>query len=135
FMYSIRGMIIQTDSADIFLHHDPAIAGGLDYLMTNDPVFAGLGVNLDDFTWRRSAGGFGGFVRIVLGQQLSTVVARALWTKTVAALSPLTPERFLSATDEELRACGFSGSKINYVRGLSAAIIDGSFAPEALAGM
>jgi DNA-3-methyladenine glycosylase II len=70
--------------------------------------------------------GFGSLINIIIGQQVSTHAAAAIRGRLEAALDPLTPETFLNAEDETLCAVGFSKRKVEYGKGLAAAIIDGT---------
>jgi DNA-3-methyladenine glycosylase II len=66
-------------------------------------------------------------VRIILGQQVSTLAAEAMWNKLVAATNDrIQPETVINLDDETLAACGFSRQKVRYVRALAAAILDGT---------
>lgn len=69
--------------------------------------------------------GFPTLLRIMVGQQLSTHAAAAIWSRLEAAVSPLTPERLLDLGDDDLRALGFSRQKIVAGRALSADIVAG----------
>ena len=70
--------------------------------------------------------GFGTLLRIILAQQVSTASAAALWRKLEAALGgDVTPASFLTLDDRALRACGFSARKVEYARGMCAAILGG----------
>ncbi|PRD38298.1 UNVERIFIED_CONTAM: mag1 [Trichonephila clavipes] len=67
-------------------------------------------------------------VRAIAYQQLSvragdTMVARLLARWPDSAFP--TPEQLLASTTEELRACGFSGSKVTAMQGIAAATLDG----------
>jgi DNA-3-methyladenine glycosylase II len=64
-------------------------------------------------------------VHIILEQQVSLASAMAVYNKLVAAVDPLTPQNFLTLTDEELKAIGFSRQKTGYGRALAQAIMDG----------
>ena len=78
--------------------------------------------------------GFGTLLRIILAQQVSTASAAALWRKLDAALGgDVTPASFLTLDDQALRACGFSARKVEYARGMSAAILGESLDLAALA--
>jgi DNA-3-methyladenine glycosylase II len=71
--------------------------------------------------------GFATLLRIILAQQVSTASAAALWRKLEAALAgELSAERFLTLDDAALRACGFSARKVEYARGLCAALAAGT---------
>jgi DNA-3-methyladenine glycosylase II len=79
--------------------------------------------------------GFGSLINIIIGQQVSIHAAAAIRGRLEAALDPLTPETFLDAEDETLRAVGFSKRKIEYGKGLAAAILDGTLETERLASL
>lgn len=63
--------------------------------------------------------GFYTLLRSVVGQQISVKAADAVWAKVEAAVKPLTPKKLLTLSDEELRACGLSRSKILYARNVA----------------
>ena len=65
--------------------------------------------------WVREPG-FPTLVFIILEQQVSLASARAAFTRLKAAVSPLTPKRFLKLTDDELLRIGFSRQKTRYTR-------------------
>lgn len=81
---------------------------------------------------RRREGGFAGLAAIIVSQQLSVASARAVWTRVETVLAPLTPERILAATDEEMRLSGLSRPKQRTMRAAAAAIAGGELALEAL---
>jgi DNA-3-methyladenine glycosylase II len=81
--------------------------------------------------WHRPPG-FGTLVHIVLEQQVSLASAQAAFDRLEAATDPLTPDRFLRLTDEQLLGVGFSRQKARYGRALAAAVLDGSLDLEAL---
>lgn len=74
---------------------------------------------------RRRASGFEALVGIVVGQQLSVASARAVLARVEGVLSPLTPERVLAASDEEMRLSGLSRPKQRTLRAIAAAIVAG----------
>ena len=66
---------------------------------------------------------FAALCRIVVGQQLSTTVARAIWTRVVATFDgPPSPARIAAATHDALRAPGLSGAKARTLHALAAHI-------------
>lgn len=81
---------------------------------------------------RRREGGFAELAAIIVSQQLSVASARAVWTRVETVLAPLTPERILAATDEEMRLSGLSRPKQRTMRAVAAAIAGGELALEAL---
>ena len=74
--------------------------------------------------WARKPG-FSTLLYIILEQQVSLASARAAYNRLVAAVSPLTPARFLTCTDRELKSIGFSRQKAGYGREVSRAILSG----------
>lgn len=77
--------------------------------------------------------GFGALLNIVAAQQVSTASASAIRARLLAAVDPLTPENFLAASDETLRAVGFSRRKVEYGRGIAEAMRSGLLDADRLA--
>ena len=70
--------------------------------------------------------------RAVVGQQISVKAADSVWAKCVACVeAPNEPAAWLKATDAALRACGLSGQKTRYVRGIAQAFADDQMHPHA----
>ena len=107
----------------MLLHETPAIAAGLDHLIATIPHFASA--DRTRFEWRRRDPSFAGLLDIILGQQVSTRAADAMWAKLVAILPDPAPEGFLRLDDETLARCGFSRQKARYGRALAEALITG----------
>ena len=57
--------------------------------------------------------------RSIVGQQISVKVADSVWTRLTAMLSDLTPLAVLSHTPEQLRSCGLSARKAEYLADLA----------------
>ena len=89
-----------------------------------DPDIAAAWASVGDPPPRRRPRGFPGLIGSIVAQQVSAASARAIWTR-LNALGPLTPERFLTLSDADLRAVGFSRGKMLYARGLAEAIVSG----------
>ena len=75
---------------------------------------------------RRRASGFASLVSIIVSQQLSVASARAVQARVDAVLAPLTPDRILAATDEEMRLAGLSRPKQRTLRAVAAAMAGGT---------
>ena len=69
---------------------------------------------------------FRALVWSVISQQLSGRVAQVLCDRVETLLGTVTPEKVSSAAFEELRGCGISARKIEYLKGIAAAAMDGS---------
>jgi DNA-3-methyladenine glycosylase II len=67
---------------------------------------------------------FSGLAKIIVGQQLSTQSAAAIWSRVAAALSPVTPKTIGAASDRDLKLLGLSNGKIRTLRALSLAVLD-----------
>jgi DNA-3-methyladenine glycosylase II len=68
-------------------------------------------------------------VRSIVGQQLSTKAARAIYTRLVDHFGgrPPTPAEVLASDPEELRAtAGLSRAKVGFLRSLAEHVLDGS---------
>jgi DNA-3-methyladenine glycosylase II len=59
-------------------------------------------------------------VRSIVGQQISVKAADSVWARLIAALPALTPAAVLACATEQLRACGLSARKVEYVSDLAA---------------
>ncbi len=84
--------------------------------------------------WQREPG-FGTLVYIILEQQVSLASARAAYNRLAAAISPISPENFLTLDDASLKSIGFSRQKMGYGRILSRALLEGELDLERLAGL
>jgi DNA-3-methyladenine glycosylase II len=75
----------------------------------------------------RPADAYGALLRAIVGQQLSTKAARTIYLRVLDLFGGTTPspEQLLEASEEELRACGLSGRKTEYVRDLASHVIGG----------
>jgi DNA-3-methyladenine glycosylase II len=83
---------------------------------------------------RVMAPGFATLVRIILGQQVSTHSAAAMWAKLTAACdSHVRPACIVKLGPDGLRSLGFSGQKARYVLGLAEAAASGELDFAALA--
>jgi DNA-3-methyladenine glycosylase II len=74
---------------------------------------------------RRGLAGFEGLARIVVGQQVSTASAAAIWARTAAACQPFEPATLLRLTDRSLAGVGLSRPKIRTLRAVATACAGG----------
>ena len=73
--------------------------------------------------WKRKHG-FETLIHIILEQQVSLASAKAALNKLKEKIGTVTPQKVLSLTDAELKACYFSRQKIIYARHPAQAIIN-----------
>jgi DNA-3-methyladenine glycosylase II len=74
---------------------------------------------------RRRPPGFAGLAAVIVGQQLSTASANAIFGRLDALLDPVTAGRLLAASDEALRTCGLSVAKVRTLRATAGAVLEG----------
>ncbi len=75
----------------------------------------------------RPTDAYGALLRAIIGQQLSTKAARTIYLRVIELFGGATPspEQLLEASEEQLRACGLSGRKTEYVRDLASHVLSG----------
>ncbi len=100
-------------------------------LRAADPVLAALIDRtgpLDLAAWRArwSRGRFESLARGIVGQQISTRAATAIYDRLIALIGGRDPARpIAAATDDELRQVGLSRAKMASLRDLAARMLDG----------
>ena len=102
------------------------MARGTRALARQDPLMRRLAAELGPPPLRKRAPGFEGLAQIVVGQQVSTASAAAIWARCLVELAPLTAEAVAEAPDERFRAAGLSRPKIRTLRAIAAAVAAGS---------
>ncbi|MGO4389599.1 DNA-3-methyladenine glycosylase [Microvirga sp. 2YAF29] len=107
------------------LETEAVLKRGLDALVETDPVMAELVAQGVMPQLRKRPPGFDGLAWIVVGQQVSTASAAAIWGRLRTILEPPAPETFLSLSDEALRAAGLSAGKVRTIRAIATEIVEG----------
>ncbi len=98
---------------------------GLRALQCTDPRLVQVVALARPVPLRRRSPNFESLARIVLGQQLSTASANAIWARMAARFAPLTPDRILACASEDLRALGLSTGKVRTLTAVAQALADG----------
>ncbi len=101
------------------------IEAGLKALTAADPRLAPVLETAGEVPLRRNAGGFEGLAAIITSQQISNAAADAIWGRLRAAVDPFTPDAFLAAEAETLKAAGLSRPKIRTLTSFAGACADG----------
>ncbi|MFM9890815.1 MAG: DNA-3-methyladenine glycosylase family protein [Rickettsiales bacterium] len=100
------------------------------HLSRQCPTMATLIARYEGETLRARGDGFFTLLRAIAGQQISVKAADSVWAKVEKAVKPLTPKKLLATSDETLRACGFSGSKVVYARNVAQFFAERNVTPD-----
>lgn len=90
-----------------------------------DPRLAPIVSASGEVPLRRREGGFAGMTAIVVSQLLSVQSANAIHGRLVGILGEVTPQRYLSLSEAEIRGAGLSGGKYRTLRGIAEAELAG----------
>ncbi|GAB5446397.1 DNA-3-methyladenine glycosylase family protein [Gymnodinialimonas sp.] len=99
---------------------DEDVAAGFARLCTIEPKFAVISGPLP---LRRRPDGFGALLNAIVGQQVSTASAAAIWARLQEA-GFCEEGAVATASEEGLKGCGLSRPKVRYAKALAAAQID-----------
>tara|TARA_R110002153_G_scaffold18021_3_gene63034 strand:- start:87940 stop:88590 length:651 start_codon:yes stop_codon:yes gene_type:complete len=119
---SIKNMAYDINPID-----EDSIAEGMRYLAAVDVDVANALVAYGPPSPRLRPEGFETFLSIIVSQQLSTNVARAIMGRVVDLLPEVSADALMLTEDIALREAGLSYRKIEYAKSLAAAIQSGHF--------
>lgn len=97
----------------------------IDYLKKRDKI---LGIAIDEIgIIKREVipDLFTALIRNIVGQQISSKAASTVWNRIQEHLTEVTPETIVKATSEEIQQCGISTRKVNYIKGVAQAVVQG----------
>jgi DNA-3-methyladenine glycosylase II len=98
----------------------------IDALCATEPAFAAALERVGYPQPRINPRGFATLLRTILGQQVSTQSAQAVWNKLEGIAGDLTdPASIARVNDEQLRAAGLSRQKASYARSLADEVTSG----------
>jgi DNA-3-methyladenine glycosylase II len=98
----------------------------LDALCVIEPAFAAAIARVGYPAPRINPRGYATLLRTIIGQQVSTQSAQAVWHKLEGLVGALTdPGNIARASDEQLRAAGLSRQKLGYARSLAEEVTSG----------
>jgi DNA-3-methyladenine glycosylase II len=98
---------------------DQHVLEGMTALGAIDPRFAAGLATYGQPPLRRAEEGYAALLRAIVGQQVSVYAARSIWDRVATLVNPMTPDRLLAFSDEQLRACGLSNNKVKFARSLA----------------
>lgn len=99
------------------------VAEGAAWLRAHDPRFAPVLDRHDPLPLRLRPAGFAALLQAIVGQQVSTASAAAIWARLDAAGMTM-PAAVAGAGNDALRALGLSRPKVRYAQALAAADLD-----------
>jgi len=91
-----------------------------------DPIMGALIIQYKGLTLASRGDAFQTLARSIVGQQISVKAAQSVWDRFAAAIGVMQPKSVLRLSVEQLRDCGLSGQKVNYLRDLSARFAEGA---------
>lgn len=106
------------------LRHVDDLQQAAEQVAADEPRLAPALPLIDAFPFRLRGPGFPTLLQLILEQQVSVRAAAAMWRKLSTVLQPVTPDGFLTLSDDTMRACGFSRPKMRYGSALAQAVID-----------
>ena len=95
-------------------------------LARRDPVMAGIMRAHPGIFLVRRGEPFLTLARAIVGQQISVKAAQSVWDRVLACVGEVTPQNVLSRPRPELRACGLSERKTEYIADLAQHFANGS---------
>lgn len=112
-----------------------AVWAPLEQLRAADPRLAAVERTAGPLPWRVRPRGFPGLLQAIIGQQISTAAAAAIWRRLRALDGALDPVGLLGLDDAALRGAGLSRPKVAHARALADAFRSGHLCDQALEQM
>jgi DNA-3-methyladenine glycosylase II len=117
------------------IRNEADIKAAVDALLVRDPRLKAVLAVAGEVPIRRREGGLEGLVRIIMGQQLSTASADAIWGRLRKAYEPFHHTVLRRAHVPKLQRIGLSGAKIRTLRAIVEAVEKGAIDFDALVDM
>jgi len=89
------------------------------YLVKKDKDLIDLFINFSNFGEYKRDKGFKGILQLIIEQQLSVASANAIYKKLKGKMPNISPGSFLKLEKSDLKNCGLSKQKINYLTELA----------------
>lgn len=97
----------------------------LDYLRNTDEKMRKLIDIVGDIDREYIPNPFIALLNSIVFQQLSYKAATTIWGRFEKLVKEITPKKILIHSDEELRECGLSKTKVQYVKNIANAVLNG----------
>lgn len=109
-----------------FAPSELAIQKACETLAERDAELARAFTDVGAPDWRTAAADYETLARAIAYQLISTQAAATIWGRVCVQLEDdICPERVLSASEADLRACGLSGPKIKHMHAIAEAVQSG----------
>jgi DNA-3-methyladenine glycosylase II len=95
------------------------------FLARSDPVMAGIIRAHPKVFMMRRGEAFMTLARAICGQQISVKAAQSVWNRVCGCVGEITPQNVLNRKRPQLRACGLSDRKTEYIADLAQHFADG----------
>jgi DNA-3-methyladenine glycosylase II len=89
------------------------------HLARSDPVLRKLIRKYPEAEFRLRGDAFQALARAIVGQQISVKAAQSIWARFEDCVGTVKPANVVARDAAALRACGFSGQKVAYVKDLA----------------
>ena len=99
------------------------------HLARRDPVLRKLMKRHPDADLGKRGDAFQTLARSITGQQISVRAAQSIWNRFAACAGTVNARNVVALAPEAIRACGFSGSKVAYVKDLAERFQGGTIKP------
>ena len=99
------------------------------HLSRADPVLRKLIRKYPEAHFRLRGDAFQALARAIVGQQISVKAAQSIWARFEDCVGKVTPANVVAREAAALRACGFSGQKVAYVKDLARRFHEGEVKP------
>jgi len=104
------------------IHTEANLEHGIAALIKRDPRFAAVFARTGLPPLRRREGGFAGLAQIIMGQQLSTASAAAIYGRLIAIANPFDHLSVLRARKDRLLRIGLSNAKVKALKEIAKTI-------------
>ena len=104
------------------IHTEADLDAGIAALVARDPRWATVFARTGRPPLRRREGGFAGLAQIIVGQQVSTASAAAIYGRLAAACDPLDAACILRLRKDRLLRVGLSNAKVKTLKEIARAI-------------
>jgi DNA-3-methyladenine glycosylase II len=99
------------------------------YLARRDRVLRRLVKDYPDAVLGGRGDAFQTLARSIVGQQISVKAAQSVWNRFQECAGCVDPATIVALPEASIRACGFSGMKVSYVKDLAARFHSGEIRP------